>query len=339
MAAKIYIDQGHNPQNPNAGAEGNGYREQDITYRIGVELADLLRGAGFDVRLSRNDPDEVIGTSNQSSLTARVNDANSWGADYFISLHTNASALPSANGTEALVYRLGSRAQPLAESILEQLNISTGLRTRGVIARPGLYVLRRTAMPAVLVEMGFITNRRDADLMANSPELFAEGIANGIIDYLGLPASSSFPVQNIISEPQAPAFPDESESATDDENAAEKSLGYEDFIRENPSTGYLKIQAYRGDHVYPVPNVEIIISRSFDDGERVFFAGETDENGIIDPIPLPAPPRGNSLSPEKPDKYSEYTLRARGAGYRDINTQITIYGETKAVQPLQMMLE
>ena len=44
MATKIYIDQGHNPQNPNAGAEGNGYREQDITYRIGVELADLLEG-------------------------------------------------------------------------------------------------------------------------------------------------------------------------------------------------------------------------------------------------------------------------------------------------------
>ena len=340
MATKIYIDQGHNPQNPNAGAEGNGYREQDITYRIGVELADLLEGAGFEVRLSRNDPDEVIGTSNQSSLTARVNDANSWGADYFISLHTNASALPSATGSEVLVYRLGSRAQSLAESILEQLNITTGLRNRGVIARPGLYVLRRTAMPAVLVEMGFISNRRDADLMANSPELFAEGIANGVIDYLGLPVSSSFPVQNIIApEPVEVPEPDGSESATDDENSAENSFGYSDFIRENPATGYLKIQAYRGDQVYPVPNVEVIISRNFDDGERVFFAGATDENGIIDPIPLPAPPRDNSLSPEKPDKYSEYTLRAQHADYRNINTTVTIYGETKAVQPLQMVLK
>ena len=183
MATKIYIDQGHNPQNPNAGAEGNGYREQDITYRIGVELADLLEGAGFEVRLSRNDPDEVIGTSNQSSLTARVNDANSWGADYFISLHTNASALPSATGSEVLVYRLGSRAQSLAESILEQLNITTGLRNRGVIARPGLYVLRRTAMPAVLVEMGFISNPYDAELLAYSPELFARGIYRGVVKY------------------------------------------------------------------------------------------------------------------------------------------------------------
>ena len=44
MATKIYIDQGHNPNNPNAGAEGSGLREQDIVYKIGIELAELLRG-------------------------------------------------------------------------------------------------------------------------------------------------------------------------------------------------------------------------------------------------------------------------------------------------------
>ena len=83
MAIKIYIDQGHNPQNPNAGAEGNGLREQDITYAVGQELATLLRANGnFDVRLSRPTADTVIGTTNTTSLRARVNDANSWGADY-----------------------------------------------------------------------------------------------------------------------------------------------------------------------------------------------------------------------------------------------------------------
>ena len=46
MAIKIYIDQGHNPVNPNAGAEGNGLREQNIVYRIGQELAALLRQNG-----------------------------------------------------------------------------------------------------------------------------------------------------------------------------------------------------------------------------------------------------------------------------------------------------
>ena len=52
--------------------------------------------------------------------------------------------------------------------------------------RPGLYVLRKTKMPAVLIELGFITNPSDAALMNNQPELFAEGVYNGILDFLGL---------------------------------------------------------------------------------------------------------------------------------------------------------
>ncbi|MBO5273563.1 MAG: N-acetylmuramoyl-L-alanine amidase, partial [Clostridia bacterium] len=58
-----------------------------------------------------------------------------------------------------------------------------GLRTRGVASRPGLYVLKRTAMPAALIEMGFISNANDAALMTQNPELFARGIYNGIKDY------------------------------------------------------------------------------------------------------------------------------------------------------------
>lgn len=185
MATKIYIDQGHNPVNPNAGSEGNGFREQDIVYTIGQLTAESLRGYGFDVRLSRPTPDTQLGTSNATSLAARVNDANTWGADYFISLHTNASTIESASGSEAFVYRRGSTAEALAENILTQLNYATGLTNRGVMARPGLYVLRKTKMPATLVELGFITNPADAELMAYSPQLFAAGITNGILAYLG----------------------------------------------------------------------------------------------------------------------------------------------------------
>lgn len=186
MAIKIYIDQGHNPVNPNAGAEGNGYREQDITYDIGVRLASILRGEGFETRLSRPNPEIILGTSNSSSLRARVSDANSWGADYFISLHTNASAITTASGSEAYVFRLESESAVLAEYILRQLNFATGLPNRGVFARPSLYVVRRTAMPALLLEMGFISNPYDASLMVNNPTLFAQGIANGFLEYFGM---------------------------------------------------------------------------------------------------------------------------------------------------------
>lgn len=184
MAIKIYIDQGHNPQNPNAGAEGSGLREQDIVFRVGIELAELLRANGnFEVRLSRPTADTQIGTSNTTSLRLRVAEANEWGADYFISIHTNASSIPSATGSEAFAYSRPSAAFSLGEDILENLSETTGLRNRGMQVRTNLYVLRKTAMPAVLVELGFITNPSDAALMNNRPDLFAQGIYQGIVEY------------------------------------------------------------------------------------------------------------------------------------------------------------
>ncbi len=187
MPIRVYIDQGHNPRDYNTGAEGNGYFEQDITYEVGRLLYEYLdSNPEFTPRLSRPTPDTVLGTSNASSVTARVNQANSWGADIFVSIHTNASINPSANGSEALIYSESStEAYNLAEDIITNLTEVTGLRNRGIIERPGLYVLRRTAMPAVLVELGFITNPEDAELMANSPNLFALGIYRGILEYYG----------------------------------------------------------------------------------------------------------------------------------------------------------
>lgn len=187
MPIKVYIDQGHNPRDYNTGAEGNGYFEQDITYDIGMRLYNYLaENPDFTPRLSRPTPDTILGTTNSSSLTARVREANAWGADVFISLHTNAAINPAANGAEALIYSRNSNVSyELAEDILREMTLVTGVRNRGVIERPGLYVLRRTNMPAVLVEMGFITNPSDAELMVNSPDLFALGIYRGIVDYYG----------------------------------------------------------------------------------------------------------------------------------------------------------
>ena len=184
---RVFIDQGHNPQNPNAGAEGNGLREQDITYEIGTILAGLLNNnPDFEARLSRNSPTEQIGTSNASSLSQRVREANEWDADIFLSLHTNAYTNPSATGIEAYAYRVGSDGFRLGEDVVEQLSLITGLNNRGTFARPSLYVLRRTQMPAALIEMGYITNPNDAALMSEQPELFALGIYNGILEYFGM---------------------------------------------------------------------------------------------------------------------------------------------------------
>ena len=57
--------------------------------------------------------------------------------------------------------------------------------SRGVFARPTLYVLRKTAMPATLIEMGFITNPAEAAAMNNDPASYASGMYNGIVSYFG----------------------------------------------------------------------------------------------------------------------------------------------------------
>ena len=125
MPIKVYIDQGHNPRDYNTGAEGNGYFEQDITYEVGRLLYDYLEAnPDFTPRLSRPTPETLLGTSNASSVTERVRQANAWGADVFISLHTNASVNPSANGAEALIYDVrAEEAYMLAEDILAELTL------------------------------------------------------------------------------------------------------------------------------------------------------------------------------------------------------------------------
>ncbi len=185
MATRIYIDQGHNPRGFNTGAEGNGFFEQDITYEIGRRLYDLLStNPDFVLKLSRPTEDTILGTSNSSSLVERVREAEEFDADMFLSLHVNSASNPNATGNEALVYGPGSTESiGLGEEILEQLTLTTGLRNRGIIYRPGLYVLRETSMPALLVEMGFISNPYDAELLAYSPNLFAIGLYRGILDY------------------------------------------------------------------------------------------------------------------------------------------------------------
>ena len=187
MAIKIFIDQGHNPQGVTGGAVGFGYREQDITYQVGMFLADLLRADDrFEVRTSRNTPDEVLGTSNATSLAARVNAANSWPADYFISIHCNANVNPAINGSEVYVYREGSEAAALARQVLDAMVAQVGTKDNGVRVNSSLYVLRRTRMPAILVELAYITNAEDVQKMANDPWGFAQGIYNGLLDYFDL---------------------------------------------------------------------------------------------------------------------------------------------------------
>ena len=162
MAIKIYIDQGHNPTgSPNTGASWYGQQEQDITYEVGQYLAQLLRQDGrFEVRLSRPTASTV--------------------------LHANASENRQANGTEVYVYRLYTQANWLAQHVLQGIVDTVGTKDNGVRARTNLYVLRRTAMPAILVELGYMSNPQDAEKLRRDRYQFALGIYRGMLRYFGL---------------------------------------------------------------------------------------------------------------------------------------------------------
>lgn len=184
---KIYIDQGHNPKGINAGAEGFGLREQDINYAVGIRLRDILQADGrFEVRVSRPTPETTLGTGNATSLAARVNGANEWGADYFISIHCNASENPAANGSEVYVFRDTGAAADLAAAVLAAIVARVGTKDNGVRVNPALYVLRRTRMPAILVELAYITNAEDVQKLQNDRYAFAYAIYEGLCTYLEL---------------------------------------------------------------------------------------------------------------------------------------------------------
>ena len=188
MPIRIFIDQGHNPYGFNAGAEGFGLREQDITYLVGAYLSDILNSdPRFIAATSRQTPEELLGTDINSSLRTRVEMAEAFNADYFLSIHTNANVNPAINGTEAYVYAPNTPAYYLADNIVAEIVRRLGTKNNGVYTRPSLYVLRRTSMPAVLIELAYISNYEDSLLLANEQYQFAYAIYVGLLNYLGYP--------------------------------------------------------------------------------------------------------------------------------------------------------
>lgn len=183
---KIFIDPGHG--GPDPGAVGNGVTEEYVNLNVSLELARLLRNAGFDVRLYRTTSTENVLANKNADLRSRAATANNWGADYFISIHTNSSERTAAQGVEAYVYRLGGASERLAQSIVDSVSEELGSQNRGVM-QANFAVLRRTNMPAVLVELGYLTNPTEA-LNLNSPawqKAVAAAIYDGIINDIGFP--------------------------------------------------------------------------------------------------------------------------------------------------------
>lgn len=136
-------------------------RENEFNRAVVAYLHDELIRNGFSVVLTA--PEDT-----DTSLATRVQRANDAHADYFVSVHANAfgNGWNDANGVESFVYALNdAKTTGLARCIQHELIQATGLRDRGVKENPTLYVLRKTTMPAVLCECGFMTNAAEAKLL------------------------------------------------------------------------------------------------------------------------------------------------------------------------------
>ncbi|MCI9542229.1 MAG: N-acetylmuramoyl-L-alanine amidase [Lachnospiraceae bacterium] len=172
--AKIVIDPGHGGSDP--GANYNGRREKNDVLRLALAVGKKLEEKGQNVSYTR--VDDTAYTPFERAMMA--NTAN---ADFFLSLHRNSVRNPNTvNGVEAYVYEESGIREDVAEELLDNLE-DAGFENRGILERPNLAVLRRTDMPAVLLEVGFIDNEKDNQIFDTKFDEIVDAIADAILKY------------------------------------------------------------------------------------------------------------------------------------------------------------
>lgn len=175
----IVVDAGHGNQDGGAKSVTN-KREKDFNLAVALKVAELLRMQnGIDVFMTRSD-DTFIALDDRAAI------ANKLKADVFVSVHGNSSTNAATSGTETYYYQRES-SKTLANIIHKHLIAATGFKDRGVKSER-FVVVKKTTMPAVLLEVGFLSNKGDEALMFSEDFQYrvAQGIVDGIKEYLKL---------------------------------------------------------------------------------------------------------------------------------------------------------
>lgn len=226
MGKKVWLDFGHGGKDP--GAIGNGLREKDITLSVGLKVGKELERHGIKVGYSRKN-DKTI------SLNDRAKLANNFGANVFVSIHTNAFGDSKAQGVETFSYPTSKSGARLAKNIQDEV-IKAKLyhRNRG-LKTANFAVLRQTKMTASLIEMAFITNKQDANLLKTKQNEFAIAITKGILNHLGIKYKAiqpkpSKPSSGKLYKVQVGAFSNKKNAEKLSEELRKK--GYSNFIKE-----------------------------------------------------------------------------------------------------------
>ena len=175
MPYSIMLDAGHGGED--SGAVYQGRMEKDDNLRLALAVGEILAANGIDVSYTRT-------TDVYQTPFEKAQIANRAGVDFFISFHRNSSLQANQyNGVEVLVYDKSGIKYEMAKNILGALG-ELGFREIGVKARPGLVVLRRTKMPALLVETGFINSDTDNKRFDEQFDEIARSIAEAILGTL-----------------------------------------------------------------------------------------------------------------------------------------------------------
>jgi N-acetylmuramoyl-L-alanine amidase len=201
----VVIDPGHGGRDP--GATANGYQEKNLVLQTSLKLREALQRCGIRAIMTREtdtlpSPGGTIG----QDLAYRARIANDANADLFISWHTDAATSAEVNGVAAWIHPVtrGTRTQDIAERIVNSIAASTGQKNRGVYYGD-FQVLRDTAMDAVLIESGFITNPEEARRMATQDyqQAAAEGTVEAICSIFNLPYNAP---AKLTPPPQTPSL-------------------------------------------------------------------------------------------------------------------------------------
>lgn len=190
----VMIDPGHGGYDPGA-VTSQGVYEKSINLQIAQKVKEMLGPSGIVVFLTREEdidyvPDGVKGknTKKQIDLNRRIDMANEAKADVFVSLHVNATTTGQNSGAETFYHYKSESGKGLAVLIQRELIKIPGMNRR--IAKPGdFYVINNTSMPAVIVEVGYLSSTKEQKKLQQSwyQEQLSRAIAKGIASYFELP--------------------------------------------------------------------------------------------------------------------------------------------------------
>lgn len=170
----IFVNAGHSMTYDSGAIGASGSKESEINLKIAKVTAEVLKQAGHKVTLYQQQ-------IKLADVTAKANKSK---ADLFVSIHCNGSANATAHGTETWHYTGCPYGAKYAKAIQAELVKTLGTKDRGVKESSSLYVLRKTIMPAVLVEVGFITNAEEEKLILANISNIGKAIAKAILKKL-----------------------------------------------------------------------------------------------------------------------------------------------------------